>query len=92
LSYRDGDAQVTILGAGRATLEVINPAQRALIDDVEVGSRVAPRIRVAFEVADATRQLDTNVAAVARMSLELPSSSTWSRSLKGVVHANYQPG
>jgi lactoylglutathione lyase len=46
-------AKVTILDVGRATLELSNPAQVALIDDVEVGRRVSPRLRVAFEVADA---------------------------------------
>jgi catechol 2,3-dioxygenase-like lactoylglutathione lyase family enzyme len=52
--------QVTILDAGRATLELSNPAQVAMIDDVEVGRRVSPRLRVCFEVADAeqaTREL-----------------------------------
>jgi len=52
--------RVTILDVGRATLELSNPAQVAMIDEVEVGRRVAPRLRVAFEVADAdtvTREL-----------------------------------
>ena len=50
----DGGAHVTILDAGRATLEIANPAQKRMIDDVEVGRQVAPRLRVAFEVDDAT--------------------------------------
>jgi predicted enzyme related to lactoylglutathione lyase len=49
----DGDARVMILDAGRATLEIANPAQKRMIDDVEVGRQVAPRLRVAFEVTDA---------------------------------------
>jgi predicted enzyme related to lactoylglutathione lyase len=49
----DGGAHVTILDAGRATLEIANPAQKRYIDDVEVGRQVAPRMRVAFEVDDA---------------------------------------
>ena len=52
--------KVTILDAGRATLELSNPAQVAMIDEVEVGRRVSPRLRVCFEVADAegtTRRL-----------------------------------
>jgi uncharacterized glyoxalase superfamily protein PhnB len=58
----DGESgeRVTILDVGRATLELSNPAQVAMIDQVEVGRRVAPRLRVAFEVADAdavTREL-----------------------------------
>ena len=38
----DGGEHVLILDAGRATLELSNPAQVAMIDDVEVGRRVAP--------------------------------------------------
>lgn len=49
----EGDARVAILDAGRATLEIANPAQKRMIDDVEVGRQVAPRLRVAFEVTDA---------------------------------------
>ena len=49
----DEGARVTILDVGRATLELSNPAQVAMIDDVEVGRRVSPRLRVAFEVTDA---------------------------------------
>ncbi|MGF1645391.1 MAG: VOC family protein [Kineosporiaceae bacterium] len=49
----DGGARVAILDAGRATLELSNPAQIEMIDEVEVGRRgVAPRLRVAFEVPD----------------------------------------
>ena len=46
-------ARVTILDAGRATLELSTPEQVDLIDRVEVGRRVSPRLRVAFEVRDA---------------------------------------
>jgi catechol 2,3-dioxygenase-like lactoylglutathione lyase family enzyme len=48
----EGGAEVAILDAGRATLEIANPAQKAMIDDVEVGRPVAPHIRLAFEVGD----------------------------------------
>jgi lactoylglutathione lyase len=47
----DGE-KVTILDVGRATLELSNPAQVEMIDRVEVGRRVSPHLRVAFEVAD----------------------------------------
>lgn len=49
----DGGARVTILSAGRATLEIISPAQHLMIDELEVGRPVSPRIRLAFEVDDA---------------------------------------
>jgi predicted enzyme related to lactoylglutathione lyase len=54
LQVHGGDGEnVTILQAGRATLEISNPAQVDYIDRVEVGRRVSPRLRVAFEVVDA---------------------------------------
>jgi predicted enzyme related to lactoylglutathione lyase len=58
----DGDdgARVTVLAAGRATLEIVNPAQRKMIDELEVGRPASPPIRLAFEVDDAeatTRRL-----------------------------------
>jgi lactoylglutathione lyase len=43
---------VTILDAGRATLEITDRRHAEYIDEVEVGRRVAGHIRVAFEVAD----------------------------------------
>jgi lactoylglutathione lyase len=46
------DGRVTILDAGRATLEIAEPATAEFIDRVEVGRRVAGHIRVAFEVDD----------------------------------------
>jgi catechol 2,3-dioxygenase-like lactoylglutathione lyase family enzyme len=46
--------RVTILDAGRATLELSDPAHAEYIDEVEVGSRVAGHIRIAFEIEDAT--------------------------------------
>lgn len=51
----EGDARVVILDAGRATLELANRAQVAMIDQVEVGHPASPRIRFALEVTDAER-------------------------------------
>ena len=45
--------RVTLLDAGRATIELADAAQADYIDEVEVGRRVAGKIRVAFEVGDA---------------------------------------
>lgn len=59
----DGDARVMILDAGRATLEIANPAQKRMIDDVEVGRQVSPRLRVALEVDDASAGTDAARAA-----------------------------
>ncbi|MBG6224569.1 putative enzyme related to lactoylglutathione lyase [Arthrobacter sp. CAN_A2] len=53
-----GGALVTILDAGRATLEIANPAQKRLIDAVEADGRPSRRIRVALEVDDASASTD----------------------------------
>jgi len=51
-AYVSPGGRVTILDAGRATLEIADPGQAAYIDEVEVGRRVAGHLRVAFEVDD----------------------------------------
>lgn len=71
----DGEARVAILDAGRATLELANPAQKRMIDRIEAGGRESPRIRVAFEVDDAegvTRRLETAGATVIAEPVETP--------------------
>jgi lactoylglutathione lyase len=75
-SYHSPDGRVTILEAGRATLEIADPAQAEFIDRVEVGSRVAGRIRVAFEVEDAAGTTRTLAAAGARVLAE-PTRTPW---------------
>ncbi|WP_433533228.1 VOC family protein [Micromonospora sp. CA-263727] len=70
------DARVVILDAGRATLEIANPAQKRMIDEVEVGRQVAPRIRVAFEVDDATATTDRLVDAGATQ-VAPPTTTPW---------------
>jgi uncharacterized glyoxalase superfamily protein PhnB len=51
-SGADG-AEVTILDAGRATLEISNPAQVRMIDRVEADGQPSMKLRVALEVGDA---------------------------------------
>lgn len=72
----EGGAEVMILGAGRATLELSNTPQVDMIDAVEVGRRVAPHFRVALEVDD--------TAAATRAALEggagliaAPTATPW---------------
>jgi predicted enzyme related to lactoylglutathione lyase len=71
-----GGAKVTIFEVGRATLELSNPAQVAMIDDVEVGRRVSPRLRVAFEVADAGAVTDDLVKGGAEL-IAAPTVTPW---------------
>lgn len=66
-SYASDDGRVVILDAGRATLELADPAQAAFIDRVEVGRRVAGHIRVAFEVSDSAATARALVAGGATL-------------------------
>lgn len=78
----DGGARVAILDAGRATLELANPAQRRMIDDVEVGRQTGVRLRVAFEVEDTeacTERLVDAGAALVAPAVETPWRSLNSR-------------
>jgi lactoylglutathione lyase len=72
----EGDARIAILDAGRATLELVNEAQAALIDEIEVGRRVAGPVRVAFEVDDSTEVAARLVAAGAEQLAE-PVTTPW---------------
>lgn len=77
--------KVTILDVGRATLELSNPAQVDYIDQVEVGHRVSPRLRVAFEVEDAEKTTADLVAAGAEL-VAPPIRTPW-RSLNARIEA-----
>jgi predicted enzyme related to lactoylglutathione lyase len=80
-----GAARVAILDAGRATLEIANSAQKRMIDEVEVGSQVAPRLRIAFEVSDSSSVTDALVAAGAEL-IAPPVETPW-RSLNSRLAA-----
>lgn len=85
ISGPDG-AHVTILDAGRATLELANPAQRQYIDRVEVGREgVAPRLRVAFQVDD-SRARTAELTAAGATEIAPPTQTPW-RSLNSRLAA-----
>jgi lactoylglutathione lyase len=74
--WEDGARRGLILDAGRATLELLSVAQAEHIDEVEVGRRVAGRVRVALEVEDSAataRELEAAGAAV----LGRPTVTPW---------------
>jgi lactoylglutathione lyase len=75
-AYATPDGRVTILEAGRATLELADPAQAEFIDRVEVGSRVAGHLRVAFEVDDAVAATAAAARAGARVLAD-PTLTPW---------------
>jgi len=75
-SYTTGDAEVMILEAGRATLEIANRAQAEYIDEVEVGRRVAGKFRVALEVDDSAGTTARLAEAGAEVVAE-PTRTPW---------------
>ena len=75
-AYASPGGRVTILEAGRATLELTDPGHAAFIDKVEVGRRVAGHIRVAFEVDDASSMTAALAAAGATVIAE-PTVTPW---------------
>lgn len=56
--FSSADGRVTLLQAGRATIEIADTRQAEFIDSVEVGRRVAGPIRLAFEVDDSAELAD----------------------------------
>jgi len=76
-SWEDGAARGAVLGAGRATLELLSPEQAELIDRIEVGSRVAGAVRVALAVRDSAGIAEALVAAGAER-LGGPVVTPWS--------------
>jgi lactoylglutathione lyase len=63
--------RVTLLEAGRATLELADPRQAGFIDEVEVGRRVAGHVRVAFQVDDTAAVTAELAAAGAHVLADL---------------------
>jgi lactoylglutathione lyase len=81
-AFTSPGGHVTILEAGRATLELTDPKHAEFIDDVEVGHRVAGHIRVAFQVDDTaatTRAAAAEGATVIAEPVRTPWNSLNSR-------------
>jgi lactoylglutathione lyase len=84
-AYESPDGRVTILEAGRATLEIADPRHADYIDEGEVGRRVAGHIRVAFEVTDSAATTERLVHAGAQL-VAPPTETPW-RSLNARLEA-----
>ena len=50
--------RIVLLGAGRATLELVDEGHAKAIDEIEVGRRSAGPVRVAFEVENSEEVAD----------------------------------
>jgi len=75
-AFTSPGGHVAILDAGRATLELADPAHGAYMNEVEVGRRVAGHIRVAFEVADADAATSRLTDAGATL-IAAPTRTPW---------------
>jgi len=74
--WSSGDGRVVLLEAGRATLELLDERQAALVDEIEAGRRLSGQVRLALEVADseelAGRLVDAGAERVAQ-----PVTTPW---------------
>ncbi len=87
--YRDGlglavvkqwdepEGRGMVLAAGQATLELLDPRDAALTDQVEVGRRVAGPVRLAFAVGDVAT-VAAQLEAAGAQALHAPTPTTWS--------------
>jgi len=75
-AFESPGGRVAILDAGRATLELADPAHAIYVDEVEVGRRVAGQVRIAFEVADSRAATAELVDAGAELIAE-PTRTPW---------------
>ncbi len=75
-AYSSADGRVTILDAGRATLELLDPAHAAFVDEVEVGRRVAGHVRIAFEVDD-SEAVTAALEAAGATVVARPTRTPW---------------
>lgn len=76
LSVSSPGGRVAILDAGRATLELADPPHAEYIDEVEVGSRVAGHIRVAFGITG-VEGLTDRLAGEGLELLASPRDTPW---------------
>jgi predicted enzyme related to lactoylglutathione lyase len=76
-AYSSEDGRVSILEAGRATLELLDETHAAFVDQLEVGRRVAGHVRLALEVDDSA-ETTARLAAAGASVLAEPTRTPWS--------------
>ena len=74
--WSSDQGRVLLLDAGRATLELFDEAQAAMVDELEVGRRVSGKVRFALQVPDADAAAVSLVAAGAT-SVADPVDTPW---------------
>jgi catechol 2,3-dioxygenase-like lactoylglutathione lyase family enzyme len=68
--------QVVVLGAGRATLELLDQAQAETVDAIEAGRRVSGTVRLAMNVAD-SEDMARRLVAVGAVQVAPPVRTPW---------------
>ena len=64
--WNSSGANGALLEAGRATLEIFDEGQAAMVDDIEAGRRVSGTVRFAVEVEDSSAVADELIRAGAQ--------------------------
>jgi catechol 2,3-dioxygenase-like lactoylglutathione lyase family enzyme len=75
-AYSSPGGRAVILSAGVATLELADPAHAEFVDKVEVGRRVAGRVRVALGVDDSPA-VTTTLAGAGAVVVAEPTRTPW---------------
>jgi len=75
-AWENDGGHAVLLDAGHATLEIFDQAQARAIDQIEVGRRVAGRVRIAFGSSDSESAANALVAAGATL-LAGPIVTPW---------------
>ena len=66
-AWQNDGGDIVLLDAGHATLEIIDERQAWAIDEIEVGRRVAGRVRIAFASLDSESAANALAAAGAEI-------------------------
>lgn len=75
-AWQNQGGHIVLLDAGHATLEIIDEQQARAIDEIEVGRRVAGRVRIAFGSSDSESAANRLAAAGAEI-LAGPVTTPW---------------
>jgi methylmalonyl-CoA/ethylmalonyl-CoA epimerase len=68
--------RVVVLGAGQATLELLDQAQAEMVDVIEAGHRVSGTVRLAVKVAD-SQEMAQRLAQAGAVPVAPPVRTPW---------------
>lgn len=75
-AWESPEGRIIILEAGRATLEIVDEAHAAMVDDVEVGRRVSDGLRLALRFQDSA-EAATRAQQVGGVLTNPPVQTPW---------------